>query len=78
MGINEIKGVVITLLIIILFSGCMPKAKKEIVIPRPEVITASIIPLDVIDEQMSMLREFLEKEDISPEDRENAIGLLSD
>jgi len=78
MGINEIKGVIITLLIIILFSGCMPKAKKEIVIPQPEVITASIIPLDVIDEQMSMLREFLEKEDISSEDRENAISLLSD
>jgi outer membrane protein assembly factor BamD (BamD/ComL family) len=78
MGINEIKGIIITLLIMILFFSCMPKSKKGLVIPQPEVITAPVIPLDVIDEKISMLREFSEKKDISPEDRENAINLLSD
>jgi len=77
MGINKIIGIIITLLII-LFFGCMPKAKKEIVIPQPKLISASIIPLNVIDKKISMLREFSEKKDISPEDRENAISLISD
>lgn len=78
MTITEIKCLVITLLTIILFFGCMTKGKKEIVIPQPGPITASIIPLDVIDEKISMLREFSEKKDISSEDRENAISLISD
>ena len=76
---NEIKGVIIALLIIaILFFGCMPKAKKEIIIPRPEGITTPIIPADIIDEKISMLKEFLNKKEISQEERDNAIGLLSD
>jgi len=77
--VNEIKGVVIVLLIIaVLFFGCMPKVKREAIITRPDVVTAPIIPVDIIDEKISMLREFSEKIDISPEDRENAINLLSD
>jgi hypothetical protein len=76
MKITEIKVAVIALLIIILFFGCVPKAEKRILLPQTEVI--QIIPLNVIDEKISMLREFSEKKDISPEDRENAISLLSD
>ncbi len=76
---TEIKGVIIALLIIAtLFFGCMPKVKKEIIIPRPEGKTTPIILADIIDEKISMLKEFLNKKDISQEERDNAISLLSD
>ena len=75
---TEIKVIIIALLITPILFGCMPKVKREIIIPKPEVITAPILPVDIIDKKISMLKEFSEKKDISPEDRENALSLLSD
>jgi tetratricopeptide (TPR) repeat protein len=75
-GRTEIKGIIIALLITPILFSCM--AKKGIIIPKPGVITAPILPVDIIDKKISMLREFSENKDISPEDRENALSLLSD
>ncbi len=77
-GRTEIKGIIIALLITPILFSCMAKVKKGIIIPKPGVITAPMLPVDIIDKKISMLREFLENKDISPEDRQNALSLLSD
>ena len=75
---SKIKGIIFALLITPILFSCMAKVKKEVITPKLEVITAPILPVDIIDKKISMLREFSEKKDISPEDKENALILISD
>jgi hypothetical protein len=75
---SKIKCIYFTLLITPILFSCMAKVKKEVITPKLEVISASILPVDIIDKKISMLTEFSEKKDISPEDKENALSLISD
>jgi len=77
-GKIEIETIIMALFVMSLLFSCMPEVKKKKIGPEPEGITAPILPADTIDKKISTLEDFLKKQDISNEDRESALALLSD
>ena len=77
--IKETKTICMVLFILLFFfHGCAPTRKKVVFEPQPQVITAPILPLDVIDKKISSIEELLKNNAIAENDRDIANELLAD
>jgi len=51
-GLN--KATLITLFLVLCFSGCATTTKKERITRKPEVTSVSILPVEAIDQALSL------------------------
>jgi len=73
----KIKFIIIPLLFMPVFWGCIPETKKVIVGPKTDVITPTPLPLHTLDQKISYLSTVLEGDSLNDKDREIALNLLS-
>jgi thioredoxin-like negative regulator of GroEL len=61
----------------VLAYGCIPIPERHVVVtPEPTVVSAPLLPADLLEEKIGFLSNILQKEDLTEKDRELASSLL--
>ena len=71
------KYIIISLLLMPVFFGCLPETKKEVLGPKREALTGPLFTSDIIEKKTAYIKGILETKDLDDEDREMALNLLS-
>ena len=57
--------------------GCFPEIKKELSVPKPEVVSPPLLPISIIDKKIEHINGVLESKRLDEKDRKLALDLLS-